>query len=465
MQPDLAPSPSGARSSGGARSTGSTSLSSLSARRGPSRSSGGARTGKLPLSPLRVLDGPLFGGLELGSLLSLTVAAAPSVLEWQRARFGRGFWREPRAANPSFWREPRAANPSFPRAQGIPAAVESLQRLLQRAQSRRLVLGARAPIVDERDADQASSTARRSRGGVSAKVPCMATAIDGPLYVPLAVPLLARLGGQHKRWQGNCFDTTDSTVNGRPCLLACGGLAAVCVDGTTGDLFRKPSVVAVDLRKEMVDYIVQRSETFIADALIESEANQAPENEMPDDPFEIVSIFMDDFSSTKRNIIGHVSGWLLSDSREDKIDDFAQEMEMTKFWPLDRREAIAEVLLKNVDIKTKFHCPEKYENEERLADHKEQCSFRPVTCPNDGCRAKVSVRCMDDHDAACPFKVLQCEQNCEKRLLRRDMDRHCVTVCSMRPMKCPFSCDSSFPERDLEKHCSEFLQAHLLKSP
>ncbi|EEE60524.1 hypothetical protein OsJ_13860 [Oryza sativa Japonica Group] len=143
-----------------------------------------------------------------------------------------------------------------------------------------------------------------------------------------------------------------------------------------------PSVVAVDMRKEMVDYVTQRSETFISDSLIESEASQDQENEMPVDPFEIVSIFMDDFSSTKRNIIGHVSGWLMSDSREDKIDDFVQEMEMTRFWPLERREVIAEVLLKNVDLKTKYHCPEKYENEERLADHKAQCSFRPVTCPN-----------------------------------------------------------------------------------
>ncbi|KAL6865107.1 hypothetical protein ACP4OV_016258 [Aristida adscensionis] len=241
------------------------------------------------------------------------------------------------------------------------------------------------------------------------------------------------------------------------------GLAAVCVDSTTGDLFKKPSVVAVDLRKEMVEYVMQKSETFIADALIESETNENPQSEMPEDPFEIISIFMDDFSSTKRNIIGHVSGWLLSDNREDKIDDFVQEMEMTKFWPLERREAIAEVLLKNVDLKTKFHCPEKYENEERLADHKAQCSFRPVSCPNDGCRATVSVRCLQEHDAACLFKVLLCEQNCEKRLLRRDMDRHCVTVCPMRPMKCPFGCDSSFPERNLEEHCKEFLQSHLLK--
>jgi hypothetical protein len=233
------------------------------------------------------------------------------------------------------------------------------------------------------------------------------------------------------------------------------------MDGTTGDPFRSPSTVAVDLRRDMVDYITQRSDSFIADALIESEANQdVPGVEVPDDPFDTVSIFMDDFASTKRNIIGHVSGWLLTDSRNDKIDDFVQEMEATKFWPLERREAVTELLLKNINLKTRFHCPEKYENEERLEDHKAQCSFRH--CANDGCRARVSVRCVKDHDAACVYKLLQCEQGYDKRLLRRDMDRHCITIYPMRPIKCPFGCDSSFPDRDLERHCTEFLQPHLL---
>src|SRR6185503_8366458 len=50
------------------------------------------------------------------------------------------------------------------RAQGIPATAVSPQRLLQRAPSRRSVLGARAPLVDERDDDQASAT--RARGGL-----------------------------------------------------------------------------------------------------------------------------------------------------------------------------------------------------------------------------------------------------------------------------------------------------------
>ncbi|KAG0486048.1 hypothetical protein HPP92_008143 [Vanilla planifolia] len=42
------------------------------------------------------------------------------------------------------------------------------------------------------------------------------------------------------------------------------GLSAACVDSTTGDFFRSPAMVAIELRKEMVDYITQRSETCIS---------------------------------------------------------------------------------------------------------------------------------------------------------------------------------------------------------
>ena len=37
------------------------------------------------------------------------------------------------------------------------------------------------------------------------------------------------------------------------------GLATACVDNTTGDVFRSPASIAVDMRKEMVDYLMQRN--------------------------------------------------------------------------------------------------------------------------------------------------------------------------------------------------------------
>ncbi|XP_023918933.2 uncharacterized protein LOC112030481 [Quercus suber] len=126
------------------------------------------------------------------------------------------------------------------------------------------------------------------------------------------------------------------------------GLATACVDNTTGDIFRSPASVAVDMRKELVDYLNQRSETFVAESVI---VEGVLESGAPDNPYDLISDFVDEFASSKRNLFSRVSGWLLSEKREDKIDDFVQEMEINGFWLLDGREVIAETLLKNVDFK------------------------------------------------------------------------------------------------------------------
>ncbi|OAY63365.1 TNF receptor-associated factor family protein [Ananas comosus] len=243
------------------------------------------------------------------------------------------------------------------------------------------------------------------------------------------------------------------------------GLATACVDNTTGGLFKSPSSVAIDLRKEMVDYLTQRSETFIAETVVPQEGAQAPTEETSDDPVEIISEFLDNFSSSKRNFFSRVSNWLLSESREDKIDDFVQEMEMDEFWSIDRRETVSEVLLRNVDLKSAFHCVMKFGSEHELVAHKNACCFRPMDCPNEGCLAKFSAEHMEKHDSACPFKVLSCEQNCSQSLMRREMDRHCITVCPMRLINCPFNqagCESTIPQCTLKEHCSQYLQSHIL---
>jgi hypothetical protein len=33
------------------------------------------------------------------------------------------------------------------------------------------------------------------------------------------------------------------------------------------------------------------------------------------------------------------------------------------------------------------HCDEAFETEDELFEHKQQCHFRPMQCPNDGCQA------------------------------------------------------------------------------
>ncbi|KAJ6756215.1 NEUROFILAMENT HEAVY POLYPEPTIDE-LIKE [Salix purpurea] len=206
------------------------------------------------------------------------------------------------------------------------------------------------------------------------------------------------------------------------------GLSTACVNNTTGDMFRNPGSVAADIRKEMVDYLTQRSERFVAESVV-------------------------------------LEGWLLSEKREDKIDDFVQEMEISGFWLLDRREAVAQILVKNVDLKNIFHCDKKSNTAEELAEHVVNCGFRTMNCTNEGCSTVFCVSHLEKHDSACPFKIIPCEQQCSENVLRREMDRHCITVCRMKIVSCPFyavGCQSTMPHFRIQQHCSDNLLSHLL---
>ncbi|KAL7118047.1 hypothetical protein ACP275_03G111200 [Erythranthe tilingii] len=241
------------------------------------------------------------------------------------------------------------------------------------------------------------------------------------------------------------------------------GLASACVDNTTGGLFRNPASVAVDIRREMVDYLIQRSENYVAESVVVLEGGANAE--MSDDPYDIISDFIDDFASSKRNFFSKVSGWLLSERREDRIDDFVQEMEINGFWLLNRRESVAQTLLKNVDFKNIHHCSMNFKSAEDVEEHKLSCGFRTMICTNEGCNARFTAAQSDQHDSVCPFKILQCEQKCEDFIMRREMDRHCITVCPMKLVKCPFysvGCHSSVPQCKTEQHRSEDLSSHLL---
>ncbi|WCJ32317.1 TRAF-like superfamily protein [Euphorbia peplus] len=239
------------------------------------------------------------------------------------------------------------------------------------------------------------------------------------------------------------------------------GLGASCVDNTTGGIFRSPASVAVDLRKEMIEYLTMRSENFVAESVI---LDGDPDTEVSDHPYDIISDFIDDFASSKRNFFSRVSGWVLSETREDKIDDFVQEMETNGFWLTDRREAIAQTLVKNVDFKNTCHCDKKFNTAEELAEHVISCEYRTMNCPHEGCTIVYSARHMEKHDSVCPFKIIPCEQNCSESIMRRGMDRHCITLCPMKLVNCPFygvGCQSSIPRCMIQQHCLDELQLHL----
>ncbi|XP_021750107.1 uncharacterized protein LOC110715801 [Chenopodium quinoa] len=244
-------------------------------------------------------------------------------------------------------------------------------------------------------------------------------------------------------------------------LVLLEGLSTACVDNTTGDIFKSPGTVAAEIRKEMLDYLMERSESFVAESFLSEEG---PEGKS-DQPSDIISDLIEDFATLKRNILTRVSGWLLSDMREDKIDDFVQEMELNSFWLLDRRETIAQTLLKNVDFKNEFHCNLKFKSEEELKQHRPRCGFRTVLCRNEGCCATFSAAQMELHDSVCPFKMLPCEQKCPEILMRREMDRHCITVCPMKLVNCPFysiGCQATVPSCNVKEHFLDDIRSHLL---
>ncbi|GFZ03698.1 TRAF-like superfamily protein [Actinidia rufa] len=240
------------------------------------------------------------------------------------------------------------------------------------------------------------------------------------------------------------------------------GLASACVDNTTGGLFNSPASVAVDMRREMVEYLTLRSETFVAESVI---LEGGPKAEVSDHPYDIIADFVDDFGSSKRNIFSRVSGWLLSERREDRIDDFLQEMEINGFWLIERREVIAQTLLKNIDFKNTFHCDMKFNSAAELAEHSLECNFRTMNCTNEGCNARFCASHLENHASICPFEILPCEQKCLDSIMRREMDKHCITVCPMRLVNCPFypvGCQSSVPHCTIQQHRLDDLHSHLL---
>ncbi|CAN7050503.1 unnamed protein product [Brassica oleracea var. botrytis] len=243
------------------------------------------------------------------------------------------------------------------------------------------------------------------------------------------------------------------------------GLATACVDNTTGDIFKTPGSVAADVKQEMIEYLNHRSETFVADHILLSSSSEIEPSSH--DPYDVVSDFVDDFSTSKRNLFSRVSGWLLSERREDNIDDFAQEMEVSGFWLNDHIEGIAQTLLKNVDFKGLSHCEMKFQTRGGLEEHVLRCGYRTMDCGNEGCNAVFCANQRESHDSVCPFKIIPCEQGCLESggIMRREMDRHCITVCTMKLVNCAFrgvGCLDDVRQCEVQQHYLDSVGSHLM---
>ncbi|XP_045085862.1 uncharacterized protein [Aegilops tauschii subsp. strangulata] len=242
-------------------------------------------------------------------------------------------------------------------------------------------------------------------------------------------------------------------------------LATASVDSTTGDMFKSPASVAIGMKTELSGYMSQRSETLVRQSMDGGEDHSDQLTKASSRPTEFLSDLIDEFVTSKRGMLSHVSGLFSSESRLNKIKDFMQKLETDNSWAQDERKATAWAILENIDSKGIFHCPERFDMPDKLAEHTSQCKFRILNCTNDGCVASFCAIHTEKHDAVCPFKLLPCEQLCEQHVMRSEMDKHCGTVCPMKLTNCPFfriGCETAFPQCSLDNHCSRFLQTHLM---
>ncbi|CAL5057240.1 unnamed protein product [Urochloa decumbens] len=260
-------------------------------------------------------------------------------------------------------------------------------------------------------------------------------------------------------------DLCDTEVIHSMIELLLRGLATASVDSTTGDIFKSASSVAVAVKAELENYLLVRTEALVQESVSGHEDHSDQLMKASTRPTEFLSGMIDEFVASKRNMLSHVSGFLSSESRLNKIKDSMQKMEMENVWGLDERKATAETILESIDMKCIFHCPERFVDQDKLADHRNQCKFRVVNCKNDGCSASFSAIHIEEHDSICPFKALPCDQLCEQHVMRCEMDKHCATVCPMKIINCPYyhiGCETAFPQGNLDNHCSKLLQTHML---
>ncbi|KAJ7517711.1 hypothetical protein O6H91_21G037300 [Diphasiastrum complanatum] len=232
-------------------------------------------------------------------------------------------------------------------------------------------------------------------------------------------------------------------------------LAAACMEKTTGDMFKRPMSVAADVKREMIDYLRQQTESY------SSEIRRTMVM-----PSKIVNEFLDGFVRSKRNLFGFVSSKIMfMEKSDEKIEEVVSELDRAGVWMIGQRETFAKTLVRKLDKSKTYHCEVNLLSAEELGLHKSKCSLRPVICENQGCESVFSVRQGAEHDASCPFKLLPCKQECDAKIMRSEMIAHCGSVCPMKMVNCPFStvgCTHVIPQGTLEQHCSTLMGPHLL---
>jgi len=149
------------------------------------------------------------------------------------------------------------------------------------------------------------------------------------------------------------------------------------------------------------------------------------------------------------------SSFLFGD--RDKYPEFHERCTTVeaRCLPTNERDAIAGLILRKLDPGFHLHC--------NKAQCGTDCVFRRVSCPHEGCTARMSQIHLDAHMKVCRYKKIICE--CGEAVRAGDMQAHLRDTCTFRLIDCPFKsigCTKRIRVCDLEKHLAEDMASHLL---
>ncbi|MCO5604060.1 hypothetical protein L7F22_058217 [Adiantum nelumboides] len=232
-------------------------------------------------------------------------------------------------------------------------------------------------------------------------------------------------------------------------------VATACIEKTCGDLFRSPLSALDEAKKELIDFL----HTQPPPSLSPFDLNLSPS------PSDRAKALLDQFVNSKTKLLSRVSSKLVSaDKKEEKLEELEQDLQHNEKWIFGQRERLAKDFIKALDTARSSVCALKFSSHEELAEHKGICPFRPITCENQGCGHVLSALHGAEHDVACGFKLLPCEQACDALIMRSQMDKHCITTCPMKLVQCPFfhvGCGLTLPQSMVEEHCTASMGLHL----
>jgi hypothetical protein len=135
---------------------------------------------------------------------------------------------------------------------------------------------------------------------------------------------------------------------------------------------------------------------------------------------------LDSFIQSGKSALSMVSSALAATvSKSDRLRDLE-----SNYFSLEERSELAKLLLRRQDQLFIYHCAK--------INCGSSCEFAPEHCPNQSCSVVYSRKWAEQHDLACPEKLVQCDRICGVCIPRRTALHHHAEECSLRPVQCPF---------------------------